>query len=613
MLNRRRAIVVATVALLLFSGACSGGNNDQTPSPTASPASARPSRSPSPTPSPSAAPEPRGLPVRDLVDLARRYRGYEGPAVGRTGPLNHQPGDSVVFSLTDLDAVSEYEVTATVRAVTEHAYFFVQDDEPYSEANLADVAADFESLVWPTITGAFGQPRTPGVDADLRITILHADLRGTGGYVSSSDSVPKGVYAGSNEREMMYIEAGALSTPGAPYNALAAHELQHLILQNYDDGEESWLNEGLSQVAWEMAGGGTDAVWEYLGRPDTQLNVWPTTGTSVHYAGSELFASYLLDHYGGREGANDLTSILEDGLEGVDRFLQTHGTTLDAVYADFVAANVLDLPEGPYGHPNFDGRTEAIEEVAPGDSGEEDVAQFGADYFRAEAGATFNFDGASQVTNGIDAIDGPYWWSDRGDGVNTMLMREVDLTGVTTATLEFDAWFAIEEGWDYAYVAVSDDGGRTWDALAGKQTTDHDPIDVAFGPGYTGDSGGWVREGTDLTPFAGREILLRFEYVTDDATSDVGFGVDNVRIDAIGLLDTGDSTEGWQASGFRRVTGAFAQTFSVQVIYDDGTVERPMLGVGNTASLTLTRAATIAVSGTTTKTTERAGYSWRLD
>ncbi len=44
------------------------------------------------------------------------------------------------------------------------------------------------------------------------------------------------------------------------------------------------------------------------------------------------------------------------------------------------------------------------------------------------------------------------------------------------ASLTFDALWDAEEGWDFGFVQVSDDGGKTWTSLpTADTTTDHDP------------------------------------------------------------------------------------------------------------------------------------------
>ena len=53
---------------------------------------------------------------------------------------------------------------------------------------------------------------------------------------------------------------------------------------------------------------------------------------------------------------------------------------------------------------------------------------------------------------------------------------------------------------------VSTDGGATWTPITTTRTTDEDPHGNAYGPGYTGQSGGWVQESIDLTPYVGQQI-----------------------------------------------------------------------------------------------------------
>ena len=51
-------------------------------------------------------------------------------------------------------------------------------------------------------------------------------------------------------------------------------------------------------------------------------------------------------------------------------------------------------------------------------------------------------------------------------------------------------WYDLETDYDYAYVEVSADGGKTWDILANEHTTITNPSGNSYGPGFTGASGG---------------------------------------------------------------------------------------------------------------------------
>ncbi len=69
---------------------------------------------------------------------------------------------------------------------------------------------------------------------------------------------------------------------------------------------------------------------------------------------------------------------------------------------------------------------------------------------------------------------------------------------------------------------LSVDGGRTWRIIETPGTSPENPIGNGFGPGYTGRSGGRLPESVDLSPFAGEDLWVRFQYITDDAVNASG-------------------------------------------------------------------------------------------
>jgi hypothetical protein len=69
-----------------------------------------------------------------------------------------------------------------------------------------------------------------------------------------------------------------------------------------------------------------------------------------------------------------------------------------------------------------------------------------------------------------------------------------------------------------------------------------------------------------LTPYAGREVLLRFHYVTDDAINGMGLCFDDISVPEIGLFDIGLGDDGWNAEGFLRINNRVPQDYIVQVI-----------------------------------------------
>jgi immune inhibitor A len=158
------------------------------------------------------------------------------------------------------------------------------------------------------------------------------------------------------------------------------------------------------------------------------------------------------------------------------------------------------------------------------------------------------------------------WWGGKADLAWNTLTREVDLTGKSSATLDFMTWYAIEENWDFGFVQVSTHGGSTWTSLAdeeGRVTSEYDPEAapwiVANLPGLTGLSNGWIHETFDLSAYAGTSILLSFTYMTDWGTTLDGWFLDEINIVADGTNIFHDDVEtlapGWLTSTWTRNNG----------------------------------------------------------
>ncbi len=167
-----------------------------------------------------------------------------------------------------------------------------------------------------------------------------------------------------------------------------------------------------------------------------------------------------------------------------------------------------------------------------------------------------------------DPYSGDYMrWGNQGDLMDNLVYAAVDLTGYAEATLGIQTYYEIETGWDFGFVQVSTDGGATWTSLENEYTTyDHDPgiIENALDnlPGLTGHVDDWTYMEFDVTPYAGQEIYMGFRYVTDWATTEKGFFVDDITITADGTEIFFDDAEagmgGWTtdpADGWIMTTG----------------------------------------------------------
>lgn len=581
--------------------------------------------------------DPRALALKfnpDLTDI---------PVVVNATPPSYKVGDTAKFWISNSDTMKHTQVTAELKVLTEHVAMWVQQGVRFNQRDLEASARRFEEKTYPINREFFGSEWTPGVDNDVHLHILHA--RGLGenvaGYYSSADEYSRLVNEYSNEREMFYISAdsGNAKPNSDFYDGTLAHEFQHMIHWANDRNETSWVNEGMSELASYLNGfdpGG--AEYAYAERPDTQLTTWAdpsTESVSEHYGASYLFMSYFLDRFG-EELTKAVVASPKNGIPSFNEALAAAGRPerFDDVFADWVVANYLDMPEadaeGRFGYSQID--TPSMKVAATHRSypvsNKGEVSQYGADYIRlrGSGAVTIQFAGQPQVAV-VDATpQGTYsWWSNRGDQSDATLTRAFDLRAVKSATLTFSTWYDIEEGWDYAYVAVSTDGGQRWQILQGRNSATDNPVGNAFGPGWTGTSGGnrprWIEEQVDLTPFAGQEILLRFQMVTDDAVNHPGMLVDDIAIPEIGYRDDGEGgAGGWEAAGWALIDNSLDQRWLVQLVAAEGnqvTVQRMVIGPDGRGELTLPDVGAademvLVISGLTPVTTEPASYSYTI-
>lgn len=109
----------------------------------------------------------------------------------------------------------------------------------------------------------------------------------------------------------------------------------------------------------------------------------------------------------------------------------------------------------------------------------------------------------------------------------------INLTDAIYAELNFWARWELEVNYDYTEVDASDDGGTTWTPLCGKYTRIGNGNQNTGNPVYDGYQYNWLKESMDLSDYIGKNILLRFETVSDQYTNYDGFYFDDLSISKI--------------------------------------------------------------------------------
>ena len=396
------------------------------------------------------------------------------------------------------------------------------------------------------------------------------------------------------------------------YESVFAHEYQHLLEYYQDSNEALWVNEGLSDWARTLTrytdprlpitDQGFDSHIQcflgYLGietpanpvprqgGPENSLTVWGDQGNGeilCDYGATASLMELIRDDYG-KAFMTKLHRFDANGLRGLTRALRSAGSedTARDVLHRWAAAVALDgvLDDGAvlHGGSPADYRVPTLDATINWDT-EEAYASPGAppngsDYVRLrEANGSYiaagnirkiEFDGAEHHAAAplaweVDPsppgqVGDPAFFSGSGHNLNRAMVRRVTVPE-GGASLTFETRYSLEEYYDYGYVEVSTDGGRTYEKLSNNNTIP----DNSGRPSFTGNSGcpegtygngtcspRWVSQTFDLTQFGGREIIIGFRYVTDVEGASAGWWIDDVSVGATSLGD-GTNLDGWSS------------------------------------------------------------------
>lgn len=583
------------------------------------------------------------VPVNDPRELAQRLggKGEIPETVPFSGPF--QVGDRKKFWVTNVDTTENFQVEAVLRYVTDSAYFWIEDGVSFNQSALRRLAETFNNQIVPTNREFFGMEWNPGIDNDPRLFILYT--RGAGrniaGYFSSADSVHPLAHQYSNAHEMFILSADNAGLEEEFTYGVLAHEFQHMIHWYRDRNEETWLNEGFSELAAFLNGydpGGFDYIFSL--NPDHQLNDWPTdsSATTPYYGASFLFITYFLERFG-EEATKSLVAHPDNGLDSIDTVLASlnekdpltgQPIQADDVFVDWTLTNYLNDPrlsDGRFTYTRYrSAPTVNDTEVftnCDGRSQTRSVRQYGADYikFNCQGSFTLEFEGNSEVgVLPIGAYSGDYaFWSNKGDESNMTLTREFDFTNISAPIqMTYRTWYNLEEDYDYLYLVASEHDGKNWQILTTPSCTTENPSGNSYGCGYNGNTTGYIQEVVDLSRFAGKKVLLRFEYVTDAAVNGEGLLLDDISIPAVDYFtDFESDSGGWQADGFVRIQNRLPQTFRLTLIYLGSNPRVEYLTLDAASSLQHTvqlsdpgEPVVLVVSGTTRFTRQPAAYTF---
>lgn len=290
-------------------------------------------------------------------------------------------------------------VTATLRLETDEFEFYVdnRNADSIDDEDLVELADGFMTS---EVNSLYGEESDVNGDGKFAVlftqtvnSMAHSNTSMVTGFFLAKDVFNASTYPSSNEMEIFYTvvpdEDGdfgpALSKEFALSNILPSvlpHEYQHMISFNWhyfiNDGsaEESWLNEGLSHLAEDIASLDssnymTETGEENPSRVAYYLNNINNTCFSCSSSlnargGSYLFLRYIyeqakLGNIAGVDHESLIENLLNTDERGVDNLIHTvfgsEGTEEDlgALMGQFALAIYLSNSGVDDSHYNFDG------------------------------------------------------------------------------------------------------------------------------------------------------------------------------------------------------------------------------------------------------------------
>lgn len=418
--------------------------------------------------------------------------------------------------------------------------------------------------------GKFPQGYYESADGVERVIILVDNFRDEQYYDPAYPFFVAGFYSSGYEyyfdRNIISIDTKDWETRlRNTFYPTMAHELQHLIHDDNDPEEETWINEGMSDYAEYVCGYGQPDkhINFFLDHPENSLVEWDdhysaSTGpeTLADYGQAYLLMLYLSDQF----GSDFIRALAVDklhGMESIEACLKAIGKNIRfaEIFRRFSLALAMDAPEPGHGIYQFKSIDVKVNFESAKTYDKDGVPAWGADYKvlgKAKDIRGIKIDGLEYLPTPwkivADPLDpaNPVLWGNEGNEVANRMILPLDLTGHSSATLSFKTLYDIEENWDFGIVQVSVDGGATWTSLANADTrSDIDPQGYpairACLPGFTGATSGWTAESFDLTPYAGKKIHLAFNYMTDWGSNGAGWYLDDLAVPEIGLALDGTS------------------------------------------------------------------------
>jgi hypothetical protein len=129
-------------------------------------------------------------------------------------------------------------------------------------------------------------------------------------------------------------------------------------------------------------------------------------------------------------------------------------------------------------------------------------------------------------------------------------------------TLSFTSVYNLEENFDYGFVVISTDGGKTYKTLANANTRETVKPAPA-GVGFTGTSPLPLQQTFDLKDYAGKSVILGFRFLSDPLVNQGGWYIDDIKV-GNELISDGTSVAPFKS--YSQMRPVQVQNWSLQVV-----------------------------------------------
>ena len=525
------------------------------------------------------------IPAYSVAEYEQRFNGVDIFITAPSSPPAYALGDLEPYTV-NLAGTWE-SLPFELRGMTENVLIWVQETSPYPRDKAQALAQRLETEAVEWYREFLDYEPAPGVDGDPRLFVLMAQRPHSLAFFLVRDREPQTVNPNSNERELILAHIADYDGSDAWDTSLfrlIASRYQQILLSLRDEGEEGWLVFGLNAFFEHFLGGGWIAnrqFAEFLQAPRTGLTALRYPCCVPQIGGAGLFLIYAAEQYGDEVIAG-IHAESADGWRSIDKVLQEYaGVSANEVFADWVLSNYYFDADRGFGYKELEPELPKPEPVAKlrsfpaAHSGS--LWQLSTDYLTVDvrgADALSLLLTQAPEARLVDAA--PYegdhfYYAVTVDGSNSRLTRAIDLTEADNASLDFKIRHDLDEDQrEYAHIAVSTDGGETWDVLKGSHTTDKARDDSSVSDRYSLTSDGWLEESISLNDYTGGEILIRFETISPIFSSNYrGMAIDDLRIDAIGFHDGFEAPDDtWIAEGWLRTDNRLPNNTWLQVVQE---------------------------------------------